>query len=134
MRSVWEVQCHLQENGATVGLADTVRSFNTQMLHDSSAVRRLLSDTDRGRETLAVSPATPVVVDNTKLAGERRLDEHRSAFVTHTAMHKHDRLPRSSVPEFQCHTIDFGLSHLWPGHISTPVFYQFLFQKARSGW
>src|SRR4029450_11661536 len=99
MHSVWEVQCHLQENGATVGLADAVRSFNTQILHDSSAVRRLLSHTDRGLGTLAVSIATPVVVGNTKLVGERRLDEHCSAFVTHTAMHKHDRLPRYSVQQ-----------------------------------
>src|SRR5262245_1758919 len=119
MHSVWEIQRHRQENGATVGLADAVRSFNSQILHDSSAIRRLLSHSDRGLWTLAVSIATPVVVDNTKPAGERRLDEHRSAFVTHAAMHKHDRLPRSLVQEFQCHTIDFGLLHLWPGHVST---------------
>ena len=58
MRSVWEVQCHLQENGATVGLADTVRPFNTQTLHDGSAVRRLLVRIlTGGLETLAVSPS-----------------------------------------------------------------------------
>src|SRR4029453_324564 len=97
MHSAWEVQCHLQENGATVGLADAVRAFNTQILHDRSAVRRLLSHTDRRLWTLADSIATPVVVDNTKLVGERRLDEHCSAFVTHTAMNKNTSLPRSSV-------------------------------------
>jgi tetratricopeptide (TPR) repeat protein len=65
-----------------------VRSFNAQMLHDSSAVPRLLWDTDRGLGSFTVSIATPMIVDKTKLVGEGRLDEHCSAFVTHTTMHK----------------------------------------------
>jgi hypothetical protein len=64
-----------------------VRSFNTQMLHDGPAVRCLLWNTDRGLGTLAVSIATPMIVDKAKLVGEGRLGEHGSAFVTHTAVH-----------------------------------------------
>src|SRR5258705_9189376 len=89
------------------------------MLQDSSTVRSLLGNTDRGLGTLAVSIATPMIVDKTEPVGEGRLGEHRSAFVPHRAMHKHDRLPRSSVPDFQFHAIDFGTLHCLPGHLST---------------
>jgi hypothetical protein len=78
-----------------------------------------LSQTDRGLGSFAVSIAAAVIVDDTKLAGERRLDEYSGAFVTHDAMHKHDRLSGPSVQDVECHAIDFGRVHLWPGHIAT---------------
>jgi len=102
-------------------LTDAVRSFNAQMLQDGSTVSRLLGNTDRGLGTLAVSIATPMIMDKMKVVGEDRLGEHRSAFVTHSAMHEHDRLPRSSVPDFQFHAIDFGTLHCLPSHLSTSL-------------
>jgi hypothetical protein len=76
------------------------KAFTERFRWQLSAVRHLLWNTDRGLGTLAVSIATPMIVDKTKLAGDGRLDEHCGAFVTHTAMHKHDRLPRSFCPRF----------------------------------
>src|SRR5688500_6710597 len=119
MHSVREVQCHLQENGDTVGLTDAVRLFNTQMLEDSSTVRRLLGNTDRGLGTLAVSIATPMIVDKAKVDCEDRLSDHRSALVNHGAMNEHDTPSRSSVADFNYHAIDICTLHCLPGHLFT---------------
>src|SRR5262245_14375763 len=60
-----------------------------------------------------------MIVDKTKLVGESRLDEHCRAFVTHSAVHKNDRLSRYSIPDFQFHAIAFGSLLCLPGHFCT---------------
>lgn len=69
-----------------------MRPFHAEMLHDCSAVGCLLFNAERSMETLALSPAAPMIVDQAIVVGKERLGEHRGAFVAHSAMHKHDRL------------------------------------------
>src|SRR6185503_6318032 len=90
------------------------------MVHDRSAVGRLLFNAERSLETRAVSPAAAVIVDQAILVGEERLGEYRLAFVAHGTVHKHDRLSRSPVTDFQFYAIDLGAIHCLYSHLLSP--------------
>jgi hypothetical protein len=78
------------------------------MVHDRSAVGCLLFNAERSLQTRAVSPAAAVIVDQPLLVGKERLGEYRGAFVAHGTVHKHDRLSRSAVTDFQFYAVDLG--------------------------